>query len=317
MKYPKFLEENDVIGICSPSSGVGDKIDDYEKSIEVLRNNGYFIKETESVRNNNIVSNTEVIRAKEFNELINDDNVNMILIARGGEFLYDTLDLLELDNIVNNEKWIMGYSDPTSILFGVTTKYDIATIYGFNSTSYNFPDECVQNNLELIKGNMIVQNSFKEFINYNEEIYPVRWSSNLNEFKLSGRIIGGCIEVLKDLVGTSFHDIKSFNTKYSGDGIIWYFDVYDMDSSEFYRTLLQFKYAGWFSNVKCILVSRINDKKEYFMSYEDAIHKVFPNIPYITDMCFGHTHPKMTIINGSICNIEYFDNKGKLEFELR
>lgn len=317
MIYPKFLKNGSKIGICAPSSGVGDKIDEYEKSIGTLVKEGYLITETNSVRNNNIVSNTKDIRAKEFNELLINSEIDLVLIARGGEFLYDSLELLKLEKILDNNKWITGYSDPTSILFSITTKYDVATIYGFNSTSYDLVDDCVKNNLEILKGKIIKQNSYKEYVTYNEEVFPVKWNSNLNDFKLSGRIIGGCIEVLKDLVGTDFHDIKKFNSKYESDGIIWYFDVYDMDSSEFYRTLLQFKYAGWFSNVKAILISRINEKKEYFMTYEEAIEEAFPGIPYITDMCFGHTHPKMTIINGSICNIDYKDNKGTIEFELR
>ena len=317
MIYPKFLKNNSTIGICAPSSGVGDKIFSYEQSLNTLIKDNYLINESLSVRNNGIVSNTIENRAVEFNEMIKNDDIELLLIARGGEFLYDVLPYLDLEKIINHPKWIMGYSDPTSILFSITTKYDIATIYGFNSTSYDIDDKCVVNNLNIIKGDLIKQNSFNKYIDYEGFWHPVKWNSNLNELKISGRIIGGCIEVLKDLIGTNFHDIEKFNTKYSDDGIIWYFDIYSMNSSDFYRTLLQFKYANWFNNVKCILLSRINNKIEEFFTYEEAIEKVFPDIPYIIDCCFGHTFPKMTIINGSICKIEYKNNKGTIEFELR
>ena len=53
------------------------------------------------------------------------------------------------------------------------------------------------------------------------------------------------------------------------------------------------------------------------MTYQAAIEKVFPDTPYIIDMCFGHTFPRMTFINGSICKIKYKRNKGNIEFELR
>ena len=109
---------------------------------------------------------------------------------------------------------------------------------------------------------------------------------------------------------------KRFNI-YKNDGIIWYFDIYEMNANDFYRTLLQFKYNGWFKNVKGILVSRINNRKEEYLTYEEAIKKALPNIPYITEMCFGHTYPKMTLINGSIATINYYNNQGSIEFELR
>lgn len=317
MNYPKFLNKGSTIGICAPSNGVKDKLEEYECAINILISEGYEILETPSVRTTSVNINNELNRVREFNFLINNEQVDMILISRGGDFLYPILPNLDLNKIINNPKWIMGYSDPTSILFSVTTKYDIATLYGFNSTSYENIDLCVENNLNIIKGNIIKQNSFSKYIDYNKSSYDVKWLGSSDSLLIKGRIIGGCIEVLKDLIGTDFHDINKFNEAYKNDGIIWYFDVFEMNSSDFYRTLLQFKYNGWFKNVKGILVSRINNRKEEYLTYEKAIEKALPNIPYITQMCFGHTYPKMTIINGSIATINYCQNQGSIEFELR
>ena len=72
MFYPKFIKKKDCIGICAPSKGVGSKLESFDKSIEHL--NQYFcIKETDSVRVNNIRSNTAIKRAEEFNSLFNVD----------------------------------------------------------------------------------------------------------------------------------------------------------------------------------------------------------------------------------------------------
>lgn len=317
MNYPKFLNKGSTIGICAPSNGVKDKLEEYKSAINILKNEGYKIIETPSVRTTSVNKDNELERVKEFNDLMNNDKVDMILISRGGDFLYTILPNLELNKIVKNPKWIMGYSDPTSILFSITTKYDVATFYGFNSTSYENNDLCVLNNLNIIKGNIVKQERFSKYLNYNKSSYDVKWLGSSDSLLIKGRIIGGCIEVLKDLVGTDFHDIKKFNEKYKNDGIIWYFDIYEMNANDFYRTLLQFEYNGWFKNVKGILVGRINNRIEEYMTYEDAIKKALPSIPYITEMCFGHTYPKMTIINGSIATINYYNNQGSIEFELR
>lgn len=52
MKYPKFLNENNnTIGVCAMSSGVGHKLDSFDESIEYIESNGFHIVESNSVRN--------------------------------------------------------------------------------------------------------------------------------------------------------------------------------------------------------------------------------------------------------------------------
>ena len=41
---------------------------------------------------------------------------------------------------------------------------------------------------------------------------------------VTGRLIGGCIDVLKDIIGTKYDGTLDFIEKYKDDGIIWYFD---------------------------------------------------------------------------------------------
>ena len=54
----------------------------------------------------------------------------MIMAATGGDFLFDILPHLNPSIIQENIKWIMGASDPTGLVYPITTKYDIATLYG-------------------------------------------------------------------------------------------------------------------------------------------------------------------------------------------
>ena len=64
------------------------------------------------------------------------------------------LDYIDFDIIKNKPKWIEGFSDPTGILFPITTKYDIATIYGNNFKSFGAEewDISLQKNIELLTG---------------------------------------------------------------------------------------------------------------------------------------------------------------------
>ena len=65
-----------------------------------------------------------------------DKDVDMIMAATGGDFLFDILPHLNPSIIQENIKWIMGASDPTGLVYPITTKYDIATLYGENAGDY-------------------------------------------------------------------------------------------------------------------------------------------------------------------------------------
>ena len=103
------------------------------------------------------------------------------------------------------------------------------------------------------------------------------------------------------------------------DGIIWYFDLFDMSSYNFYLTLLQFKYAGWFRYCKGVLIGRpafpkVEDKK---LDYIKAADKALGKIPHIMEMDIGHTFPNFTLINGALCKVRYKDGKGDIAFILK
>lgn len=326
MIYPEFLKENDFIGITAPSAGVGCKLESFEKSLNSLKENGFRIIETENVRNDSFVSSTALERADQIDKLVNNNQVKMVLAATGGDFLIEILPLLNLDNIAQNPKWLMGYSDPTTLLYLITTKLDIATLYGVNAGSYDQTvlHEALKNNIEIIKGNIVEQNSFELYeserndeidgYNLSEKVYWETLNGNVN---INGRIIGGCLDCLRLLLGTKFDYTKQFIQKYKDDGIIWYFDIYSMSSEEVYCTLFQMKQAGWFENIKGVIVGRVLYKEEFCVTYQETLKRVFEDLPIIFNADIGHVSPKMTIINGSIAKIECKDGKGKINFELK
>ena len=327
MKYPEFIKSGDVIGICAPSAGVGRKLDLYQSSLNTLIERGYCLEETESVRVNNMRSADAKQRANELNLLFKEKDVKMVMAAAGGDFLFEILPYVDWNSMKKNPKWLMGASDPTGILFPYTTKYDVATIYGCNAGSYDLRPlpKYIKNNLEIISGNLIEQKSFSMYMKtpafLADEIKcdtKVKWKASKEKLHVKGRCIGGCIDVLKDLIGTEYDGTKAFINKYKNDGIIWYFDNFSLSAEVFYRTLLQMNYAGWFKHTKAIIIGRVLlESSETGMTYEEAIKKALGNIPYIYQADIGHTMPSMTMINGAILDLKYENHKGSLKFSLK
>lgn len=321
MKYPKFLKTNDTIGIAAPSAGVGRKLESFDQSLDTLKKE-YNIVETKSVRVDSLRSATAKKRAKEFNSLFNDD-IDMVMVAAGGDFLLETLPYIDYDKIKANPKWIMGASDPTSILHSVTTLCDIATLYGFNAGSYDVTHQSIDENLKMLKGECLKEEmyplyqpsefTFKDGLTLCK---PGKWISK-DTIDVKGRCIGGCIDVFKDIIGTPFDGSLDFIERYKEDGNIWYFDNFALSAEVLYRTLLQMKFAGYFKYTKAVIIGREQfGSSETGMTYLEAYKKVFKDIPYVYNTDIGHTFPHMTLINGAMMHLLVEDNKGSIEFEL-
>ena len=336
MIYPKFIKENDIIGITAPSDGVTaeSKLRRLDNAIKNFEQLGFNIKETKNVRTSvKGRSSTSKERASELESLYEDKEVNAIITSGGGDFLLEMLSELDFNTIKDNPKWLQGYSDPTGLLFTITTNLDIATVYSDNFKTFGMEPwhKSLENNLEILKGNIIEQTSFSKYeedkklitglepFNLTKKVY---WKNLNNEevINIKGRMIGGCLDLITELFGTRFDKTKDFLEKYKDDGIIWYFDVCELSSESLIRTLWKLKDNGYFKYTKGILFSRVYACNSYYdISYEEAIYESLKdlNIPIIINADIGHVSPRMTIINGAIATITSSKGKGKIKFELK
>lgn len=336
MIYPEFLKENDTIGVTAPSDGITDevKLKRLDNAIKNFDSRGFIIKETPNVRCSvKGRSSSSKERASELENLYKDDNIKTIITSGGGDFLLEMLSELDFNVIKDNPKWLQGYSDPTGLLFTITTNLDIATVYSDNFKTFGMEPwhKSLENNLEILKGNIVEQTSFSKYeedkklitglepFNLTKKVY---WKNLNNEdaINIKGRIIGGCLDLITELFGTRFDKTKDFLEKYKDDGIIWYFDVCELSSESLIRTLWKLKDNGYFKYTKGIIFGRSFIYNSYYdISYEETIYESLKNlnIPVIINADIGHVSPRMTIINGAIATITSSKGKGKIKFTLK
>lgn len=337
MKYPKFIKENDCIGIPAPSAGAGNvqkqsKMINAKKNLESL---GYKL-----ILSDNILkcekgrSSQAQIRASEINDMFSNKEIDMILCAAGGDFLVEILPFINFDSLKKNPKFVAGFSDPTGLLYPITTKYNIATIYGQNFGSFGMEElhQSQKDFLEIIKGNLCMQHSFElyekdskekitglEGYNLTEKVY---WNTlNDESVSLNRRIIGGCFDLISELAGTKYDGIDEFNEKYKDDGIIWYFDNCEYSMEETIRTLWKMNELGYFKYTKGVIFGRFGVEQSYYdynvkSCLQDSILNKL-NIPIIYNADISHKSPCLTIINGSIATINVVNGKGSIAFELK
>lgn len=335
MRYPRNLKHGDYIATTAPSAGITKEIDwkrldKAKKNLELL---GYKYKETNNVRTDiKGRSSSAKERAKQFMNLWKDSEVGAIISAEGGDFLSEMLDEINWKEIKNEEaKWFQGYSDNTGITYLLPILTDTACIYGANIKSYGMRNlhKSLLSSLEIMQGKEITQESFEkcEKNEWTERTDPyeeykltcnVKWKNLNNEEKMhfKGRAIGGCFDVIVNLIGTKYDKTKEFIEKYKKDGIVWFLEVFEMSTPQIYINLWQLKNAGYFENCKGIIFGRpLMVREDYEINYEETLKDALKdlNVPIIYDADIGHVSPQIPIVSGGILEIEEKNGKGKIK----
>jgi muramoyltetrapeptide carboxypeptidase len=149
MIKPERLQTGDTIGILSPSYALNQA--DIPPALDKLREKGFNVliaKNAFKTTYQYAASPQE--RADDFNGLIADTNVKMLLFG-GGEVCNEIMPLVDYSMIRRNPKIICSYSDSTTILNAVQSLSGVVTYYGqslrtfCNLSPYN--DLCFQNAL--------------------------------------------------------------------------------------------------------------------------------------------------------------------------
>lgn len=335
MRYPEKLKIGDTIGICAPSSGTAepDKLERLDQAIKNLEKMGYKVIETASVRSDKQGRSAKAcVRAKEFMELWENEEVKLIIYAGGGDFLMEMLDYIDLSELKKSKpKWTQGFSDITHLSFLLNTICDMPSMYcenvkdyGTNTIYYNLTDA-----LKIESGEEIIQNSFEKYQEGEDNVdgtynltKEVKWKNITGEEKIEikGRAIGGCLDCVDTLIGTEFDKVKEYVQRYKDDGIVWFLECYEMNTPLLQRILWKMKHAGYFAHCKGIVFGRsLMMREDYEVSEEQAILDAIGDLglPIITEADIGHVPPQLAITQGAILKITSENGKGIVETYLK
>jgi len=331
MIFPKFPKGKDKIGIIAPSRPMfEDDKEGYLLSFKNLEGTGFelsfgalsnkIIAETAADK---FVSGSGKARADELHAALSDPGISYIVCQSGGDFLIDMLPYIDYECVKANPKWIQGYSDPTGLLYSVTTLCDIATVYGTNGGGFDMHTlhPSLVYSLDFIKGKHPTQYSFELYEGKRGEgdgyllNTPVKWESFGRELDMRGRLIGGCMDCLSDIFGTPFDGGADFVERYAEDGVIWYFDIFAMKAEQVHNFLAKMKASGYFKNTRGYVFGRVLfSGSDLGISYEYAIKRALgADAPLVMGADIGHVKPTMTLVNGAIAKIAVKEGRASLE----
>lgn len=331
IKYP-VLEKGTTIGVTAPSSGVPAELHELLKTAcSRMETKGFNVIFGDTVWTQDKAKSAPAKkRAEEFNKMMLDNTFHIIIPPWGGELLIEMLEYIDFENI--QTKWVLGYSDISLLLLAITLKTGIATAHGPNLIDLRgeYSDDTTarwQSVLSIKKGESILQRSSDKYqkewqfdkptpcvFNLTEQ---TDWkSTSNNKVKIHGRLLGGCIDTVRHLIGTPFGNVQDFKEKYiKGESVIWFFENCDLSTTDLRRSLVQMKLAGWFEHCSGIMFGRSPANTPVSNYTIEDVYKELSEelqIPIIYGIDCGHVPPQMTLINGAYAEVESDNGKGTI-----
>lgn len=341
MRYPKDLQPGGTIGFLAPSFGCSFEpyISAFDNGLKKWSEKGYscVLGPNCYVGEGIGISNTPEKCAKEVNDSFLSSESDVLISCGGGELMCEILEHVDFEAIAKAEpKWFVGYSDNTNLTYLLTTLCDTAAIYGPCAGAYGMEPyhPSISDACDLLTGKKRVMHGYDKWeaeslkneenplatINATEpRILKAYVDGRFVEdatkedvsVSMEGRLLGGCMDCLGNLVGTRFDKTTEFIEKYKEDGIVWFLEACDLNVYSIRRTMWQLDNAGWFKYTKGFLFGRVlNDAPMFGLDAYEAVLAVARkyNVPVIMDLDIGHKAPMMPLVNGSYGKVDVVNN---------
>lgn len=316
MKAKKY-DMRSSIGIFSASSPVSATVPvRYDRGKAYLESKGFrVVNGTLFGKQDAYRSGSIRERADEFNQLLYNNDVQILMASIGGNNSNSMLPYIDYEYLKQHPKIIIGYSDTTALLLGIYAKTGLTTFYGpaLASSFGEFPpfvDMTFDHFQKLICHGVSIPYEYRmprvwteEFINWSQQDRSKQANANhwvcVSPGICRGRLIGGNLNTLEGFFGTAYMpEIKAGDILFIEDSL--------KDASTIERSFSLLKLAGVFDKVGGIILGKhekFDDNGSGKKPYEILL-EVLGNrrIPFLAEFDCCHTHPMFTLPIG--CQIE-------------
>jgi muramoyltetrapeptide carboxypeptidase len=300
MITPPYLKQGDSIGIVATARKISPA--ELEPAIKKFREWGLkVVLGTNIYEIYNQYAGSDEQRTTGLQQMLNDDTIKAIAIARGGYGTLRIVDRIDYSSFVKHPKWIIGYSDVTALHSHIHHQFGIETMHA--SMPLNFPpDEKDNNALVSLKKALFGENVFYEIS-----------SSPFNKCgDAEGILIGGNLSLLYALTGSP----SDINTS----GKILFIEDLDEYLYHIDRMLMQLKRSGKLKNLAGLIVGGMTEMKDNTVPFGKTAYEIIAeavteyNYPVCYNFPAGHIEDNRALIMGRKVLLEVSTDKSSLSF---
>lgn len=285
--FPRPLKKGDRIAIVAPAGPV--KYENVEGAVNVLQAAGYEPVVYPSVHGSlGQFSGTPEERLKDMKDAFTDPEIRAVICARGGYGAVHLLDSLSALPLLDDPKWVVGFSDITAI-HGLMASKGIASIHGpmalHISRGMDEPENAVF--FDMLRGN------------YPEYTFP---PNPLNHHgSAAGKLIGGNLSVIEGLVNTPYDMLQP--------GTILFIEDVAEEIYKLQRIMYRLKLAGVLDRLNGLIIGQFTEipPGANYESVEPMMSEIleeYPDLPVAFDIPIGHIRNNAPVIESANATLE-------------
>ncbi|WHY81630.1 LD-carboxypeptidase [Siminovitchia fortis] len=301
IKKVKGITPNDVVGLTAPSGPASQE--KLKKAIAALEEAGFRVEvgETCHIEHRGYLAGPPQNRAAELSSMFSNKEIKAIFCLRGGYGSPQILPLLDQEQIRNNPKLFVGYSDITALHLFLQQCCEIPTIHGPMAASDLIDaDSFTKEGLSrLIKGNISLGRLCNPPGERMEGMIPGR---------ASGILTGGNLTLISALMGTPYE----IDTK----GKILFLEEINEEPYKLDRMMTQLALGGKFSEAEgVVLGSWTGCHFDSNFNIKDLFKEILEPFgkPVLFNLRAGHCRPMVSLPLGAFVEI----NAGKGELVIK
>lgn len=287
---------------------------------------GYAVRLGDLVTGEGIASGPPAARVAELTAMVADPDVRAVVPPWGGEIALDLLGRLDWAALAADPTWFVGYSDIATLLLPLTLTTGVATLHGQNlmETPYRVPAPMLAwlDVVTAAPGATLVQGAAPRYesgapadfaahpdVTEHALDAPGGWTrlDATGDVRVTGRLVGGCLETVAHLAGTPFGDVRRFVAEHAPEGTVVYLESAGSDAADVTRRLLGLRYAGWFDDARAVLLGRTRGADLPGWTQHDAARHALGDlgVPVLADVDCGHVAPHLALVNGALATVEH------------
>ena len=299
---PAFLKKGDKVALLSPSYSTPDS--NIEKTADVIKEWGFkpVIGKNVSKLDAGKYAGTAKERADDFIEALKDTSIKAILCNRGGYGTIQLVDLIDLKLVKDNPKWLIGFSDITT-LHAMETKAGVMSIHGTMS-SFIAKTAGKDDNSTLVR----------DLLQGTVPTYKVPTHKFNQKGHGEGILVGGNMATFVPLVGASDIDV------FTSDGIILFMEEVGESLHNIDRMFNTLELHGVMENVKGVILGEFvsSGMDQDFESTEEMLSKYLKkyDIPVLCGFPAGHDDLNVPIVMGAKVTLDVDKNGGTVAFDI-
>lgn len=295
-----YLKAGDTVGIFSPAKYI-DKQKVYD-AVALLKAWGLQVELGKHVFDTyHQFAGHDADRATDLQSFINNSNIKAIICARGGYGSIRTLDFVDFTPLLNNPKWLVGYSDVTVYHTLLNCKYGIPTIHG--EMPLHFPSAATDTQATQT----LRQALFGTLKNYSLPAHPLNRKGSV-----TGKLIGGNLSLIQSVAATPA-DIVT-------DGAILFIEEISEYLYHIDRMMMNLKYSGKLKKLKAIIVGGMTDIMDNSTPFGKTVNELILDyateaaLPAVFDFPAGHQEVNLALYLGKNISLQIDDIKTEISF---